>query len=352
VAKGKSLFGDQYKCLFLTNSSIFVERYGNTPTELAHINTMDIFCRTPRELKRKLKAFQQLDPVSTPYRKILEIINKELFVPVTVAKIHAGQYVERVRIMNNPDDIFTKKADLSYITDTSKITTFGRANPPGKAMFYGAVKSTMVSSPRIVALAETEEALQGVNKGITDKKLIMTVGKWVVKKDLIVSEMVFKKDAIDNIPEVKRAFDQHSREIMARHPLPEAKQSLALLEFFSEAMAKRTLTNADYKISAAFTESILKTGQFDGIMFQSVQTDFEGTNVALTPKAVDESLYLEEALVVAAEIRGKRVFLDNLARTGIFQPDQQEFGWALMEATPEEEIEHFFATGELPKSKD
>jgi len=303
-------------------------------------------------MKRRLKAFQELDPVSTPYKRILEIINKELFVPVTVAKIHAGHYVERVRIMDGTDDIFTRKSELSYIQDVTKITSFGRANSPGKAMFYGAVASSSIWSPRIVALAETEAALQGENKGATDKQLLITVGKWLVKKDLIVSEMVFKKDAIQKTPEVKKAFEQHSAAIIAQHPLPEAKQSIALLEFFSEAMAKRARTNSDYKISAAFTESILKMGEFDGIMFQSVQTEFEGTNVALTPKAVEESLYLEEALIISVDIRGKRVFLNNLARTGLLKLDQEEFSWAIMDPASREEIEHFFETGELPKAKE
>ncbi len=138
---------------------------------------------------------------------------------------------------------------------------------------------------------------------------------------------------------------------MREQPLPAAKQIMQLLEFFSEAMAKKATNNSDYKISAGFAESILKNRNLDGIMFQSVQTEFEGTNLALTPEAVDRCLYLEEALIVAVEIRNKRVFLNNLARTGILKPDQLEFGWALMEKTPKELIERFFETGELPYLK-
>lgn len=68
----------------------------------------------------------------------------------------------------------------------------------------------------------------------------------------------------------------------------------------------------------------------------------------LTPEAVDRCLYLEEALIFAVEIRSKRFFLNNLARTEVLEPDQLEFGWALMKETPTELIELFFGTGELP----
>lgn len=309
---------------------------------------MDIFKRTARELLRELKTIQKLDLVSTPYQKILQIINHKLFVPITIAKIHAGQYVERVRI-HPADEVFTKKSDLSYILDPKVIKGFGRANPPGKAMFYGAIKSSSVASPRIVAVAETESALQGISKGVTNKKFVMTVGKWLVRQDLIVSEMVFKKEAIEKMPEVKRAFELQSQLIMEKQSFPEAKQIIILLEFFSEIMAKRSITNSDYKLGAAFTESVLKRGNLDGIMFQSVQTDFEGTNVALTPRAVDNYLALEEALIIEVEIRGRRVFLNKMATTGMLQPDQLEFSWVSLKKTPPEAIERFFETGELPQ---
>jgi len=313
---------------------------------------MDGFKRTPREMLRRLKEIKALDPASTPYRKILTIINKELILPITVAKVHAGQYVERVRPMYSGTDIWRQKKDLSYRNDIENIIDFGRANSPGKSMFYGAIASSVVSSPRITAIAETATALQGKNKGLMDDKLLFTVGKWLVKKDLIVSEMVFKKDAIEKMPEVRKAFEVQSERIMASHSLPEAKQCIAMLEFISEAMAKRAVTNADYKLSAGFAESIIKSGRFDGIMFQSVQTEYEGTNLALTTKAVDECLVLEEALIVSVEIRNKRVFINNIARTGILQPDQSEFEWTLMDVTTQEQIEHFFTTGELPPNLD
>ncbi|TKC04358.1 hypothetical protein [Pedobacter frigoris] len=311
---------------------------------------MDVYFRNVRELKRKLKSIEELNLENTPLSKISNIINKELFVPVTVAKIHAGQYVERVRI-NAVGEIFKHKQELSYRSDPENIKNYGRANSPGNSIFYGSVKSSLVSSPRIVALAETEEALQGELKGNRDKKLIMTVGKWIVKKDILVSEMVFKRDAINAISEVKMAFDFHSNLIKQNQPSDIAKQSILLLEYFSEVMSKRTTKNSDYKISAAFSESILRSPNIGGILFQSVQANFEGTNVALKPEIVEDCLFLEEALMVLVEIRGKRVFLDNIATTGTLKPNQTIFEWKLLKRTPNKIIEDYFLSGTLPEIK-
>lgn len=308
---------------------------------------MDPYFRNVRELKRKLNSITGLNLETTSFRKISHIINKELFVPVTIAKIHAGQYVERVRINSN-GEIFKHKQELSYILDSKNIKNYGRANSPGNSIFYGSVKSSLVSSPRIVALAETEEALQGEFKGNSDKKLIMTVGKWMVKKDILVSEMVFKRTAINAIPEVKTAFDFHSNLIRQSQPSVFASQSILLLEYFSEIMSKRIEKNSDYKISAAFSESILKSPDLGGMLFQSVQTDFEGTNIALKPAVVDEHLSLEEALIIFVEIRGKKVFLDNIGTTGTLKSDQTAFDWKLLQRTPQEVIDNYFLTGKLP----
>ena len=297
---------------------------------------------TQRELQRKLKAISNLNLAITPYRRIQHILNKELFMPISVAQLHAGQYVERIRI-NNGIEIFTEKDKISYIKDSRKIETFGRANAPGQAMFYGSVVSNgILTLARISALAETVLELQGDNKGVSNRKLLMTVGKWKLKKDLIVSELVFNKEAVEKCGDTRRAYETQLKIITEKFEGLQLKQHIALLEFYSKQFARRAEKDTDYKISAAFTECVCRNANLHGIIYPSVQTEFEGTNVALTPEAVETCLELEEALIVSVDIRNTKVFLNNHFRTGLLKANQTSFGWGKAESVSQDVIEEYF----------
>lgn len=109
----------------------------------------------------------------------------------------------------------------------------------GQSMFYGSVVSSEVSLPRISALAETVIELQGENKGFASKNLLMTVGKWRVKKDLILSELVFNRDAIEKCADVKRAYDIQYQNMAANHNEFQLKQLVTILEFYSDQFSRR-----------------------------------------------------------------------------------------------------------------
>lgn len=294
-----------------------------------------------RELHRKLKAFSNLNLSITPYSKISHIIHNEFPLPVTVSQIHAGQYVERIRI-NEKLIAYTNKEEISYIKKPEMIKTFGRANAPGKSMFYGSIMSSGVSQPMISALAETVIELQGENKGVTSRKLLMTVGKWKVKKDLILSELVFNKAAIEKCSDTERAYNIQCQYLATIYNDLPRKQMVAILEFYSDQFARRATKDTDYKISAAYTEQVCKMIGIQGVIYPSLQTEFEGTNVALTPQAVDSCLELEEVMMVTADIRNSKVFLNHHFRTGVLKPEQTTFGWGKSETVDKEVIEEYF----------
>ncbi|MBO9672158.1 MAG: RES family NAD+ phosphorylase [Sphingobacteriaceae bacterium] len=302
---------------------------------------MSLYFSSHRELQRKLKAFSKLNLAMTPYSKVLDIVRKEFLLPVTIAQIHSGQYVERIRINSEPK-AFTRKDEISYINDPALIKTFGRANAPGMSMFYGSVMSSRVSLPMISALAETVTELQGINKGVCTKKMLITLGKWKVKKDLILAELVFNRQAATISADTQMAYQTQLENLAKNHTEFQLKQLVTLLEFYSEQFAKRSDNHQDYKISAAFTDQICKIKGIQGVIYPSVQTEFEGTNVALTPEAVDTCLELEEALILSVDIRNGKTFINQHFRTGLLTPGQESFSYGKVEGADQEVIEQYF----------
>ncbi|WP_304066833.1 RES domain-containing protein [Pedobacter glucosidilyticus] len=295
-------------------------------------------------LKKCLDRLRKLDLSIISYPEIIDIMNKEIVLPILVTEVRAGNYIERIRI-NKEDEIFTSKQELSYRTDFENIKTFGRANSPGFSIFYGTVISSPIQLSRIVALAETDELLRSQEKGKVDKDIFTTVSKWKITKNMRLAEMVFKKDRIVTTPEIEKAYQFHLKVFRENMQEEEVQMLISILEFYSEEFAKADIvTDSDYKISAAYAESAFKTGSIQGIIYPSVKTDYEGSNVALLPKTVDEHLQFEEALIVHVQIRGKKVFLDNLYRTGIVEANVNDLGWYKMESASEELKNKFFRT--------
>ena len=273
---------------------------------------------------------------------IIKIINSDIPLPILISQIHAGNYIERIRINKN-DEIFTKKTELSYRTDLNNISRFGRANSPGSSMFYGSVISTPISLPRIVALAETDELLRSKEKGKIDKSFIITVSKWKILEDIRVAEMVFMKNRIKSTPEIEHAYNFHLKNFRANMPEEEVQKLVAVVEFFSEEFAKASVDfDTDYKLSAAYAQIALRSGSVKGLIYPSVRTDYEGSNLALLPEVVDENLLLEEAIIVHVKIKGKKVFLDNLYRTGELPTDAVNFNWYEMKSAQQGVKDKFF----------
>ncbi|MBO9595010.1 MAG: RES family NAD+ phosphorylase [Niabella sp.] len=305
-----------------------------------NINTKDI--------RTKLQELQSLDLNSLSFEDLKQQIRSG-FLPVLFTRISAGNYVERVRL-NKGIKVFERPSDLSYITNPEIIRSYGRANAKGSSIFYGAVISSNISIPHIVALAETEELLRSKEKG-KQKQVLMTVSRWVIVSDMTLVEMVFSKAAILKQQEVKKAYDFQLE--LLRKDLPEdvVDAFVDLLTFFCDEFAKSNIeSDSDYKLTAALSEVLFEIETIQGIIYPSVRTELEGSNVALLPATVDKHLKLEEVFIVLADIRGERVYLDTLCRAvGPLGMNNEPFLWELLNPTPEAVKAEFFATGRLPE---
>lgn len=295
-----------------------------------------------RILKRHVEALKRADFNRLTFNEVYRYIEKTIsFIPFTVARIHANHHVERARINFN-GEIFNKEELISYIKDPSIIKGYGRANKPSQSMFYGAVKSDLVPLPRIVNCAEIHDVLRTKNKNNITTDFIVTVGKWRIINDIDVIEMVFKDDLINNVPDIERAYKQQMSHFEKKIPHG-INQMKYLLSFFSDEFAKSNIeSDRDYWISAAYTNMALKFKGINGIMYPSVRTEYLGTNVALTPEAVDKNLRLEKVEMFKVFVKGHKVFLDTLMETTDLGIMNSDFKWIKKNGVPAKVIEQYF----------
>lgn len=284
-----------------------------------------------------VNEFKSTNLEKVSYQKIFyKILNEMKIIPFVTAKLKEGHHIERARL-NEPNQIFYSEQELSYRTDYHNIKKYGRANFPGQSLFYGAIKSEHIEHPRFINLLETSELFRSGDKK-TNADFVMTVGKWRIKQDFEVVEIVFNKSSIDNIPQIKRAYEYHLNKI--RDEMPDRIEEIEfLLQFFSDEFAKKTIdSDNDYKISVAYTEMATTFKNLAGVTYPSVRTDYQGFNVALTIPAVEKFLELEIVAMFKVYKKGKHTFVDNIAYATDLGNMKSHFKWIDIKGTDEKVI--------------
>lgn len=244
------------------------------------------------EAFEKLKEYSK-DLSSVSYEEIYDLLKKGIkYIPIPLAKVRKNAHIDRVR-PNKGSTLYEHIDNLGYIKDKEIIdkylTSFGRANRPHQVMFYGALETSLIDKQRLTAIAETSDLFRE-NKDSLDGKYC-TVSRWETQDEFLIVEVVFSEFALKNNPDIKKSFDKQ-KELLQDHGLDEKEVNFHLdfLKFISEEFSKKVTNSEDYKISAAYTNIILLHPETNGISFPSVQTEYFGVNIVLTPEAVDKYL--------------------------------------------------------------
>ena len=291
------------------------------------------------ELNKVIQELRNTDLSKISFNKLWSIIENVIrVIPFMTAKLNRGHYIDRGRINSDDNDIFFAEKDISYREDSHNIHKFGRANPPFVSMFYGAVKSTTIEYPRIINLLETSEIFRNMPENrYTDANFKMTLGKWVIKEDFEVLDIIYNKHNRENIPEIKTAYSERREELYKKHP-NEAEQFDLVLEFFADEFSKKDIKNHhDYKISAVYTQLALQRG-LHGVSYPSVRTQFLGNNVAVTPYAIDKYCELEKAAMFQIDKNGDNTLVANLKIALDLGPNNTNFNWVDLGDKTEDEL--------------
>lgn len=232
---------------------------------------------------------------------ILQTLLEKTIVPFNILTLKKGMYIYRAR-RNNKKEEFKEKEQISYRKDTCKIKEFGRANRPGQSIFYGSHKTE-------TAIFETSSLFNKGKFHIGNE--IITLGKWYVNKNIDILGLISDKDAMTLEPSLSSLY---SRSL--NHPLSD-DLAQKILEFFSKEFSKNVKdSTSQYKISCAYFNYIINkfnNNRLLGVAYPSVEYEYKDLNVALLPKAVDDSLILETVAEFEVNTKNMTVFQIGLA---------------------------------------
>ena len=243
------------------------------------------------EAFEKLKEYSK-DLSSVSYEEILDLIKNGIkYIPIPLAKVRGKAHIDRVR-PNKGEALYDHIDKLGYIKDKDiieKLKSFGRANLPHQVMFYGALETSLIDKQRLTAIAETSHLFRE-NKDCIEGEHY-TVSRWETQEEFLVVEVVFSEFALKNNPDIQTSFEKQ-KQLLKDHGLDQKEMEfhLEFLKFISEEFSKKVINSDDYKISAAYTNIVLTHPDVNGISYPSVQTEYFGVNIVLTPEAVDKYL--------------------------------------------------------------
>jgi hypothetical protein len=230
---------------------------------------------------------------------MFDIISNELHpIPFPVVDLIPGVTVFRAR-RNIGDEVFKEISSISSHSKTQDIEHFGRCNTPGQSTFYCAENR---------AVADMEV----LNKQMLDdsKYIILTGGRWKIKKKLKMALLIHGEDAIKANPFIKQRYDDFQS--FLSNSYPKQKDVInRLLEFFSNYFSRPfdESINDEYKLSAAFYNYVLD--YIDGLIYPSVKIIYKGLNYAFShERFIEDYIELDRALVEVMEKTSEENFQD------------------------------------------
>lgn len=251
-----------------------------------------------------INLMKEADLSKLSYHKIKSIImNNEILFPYTTSMIKKGTPIERGRLNEN-NAFYNSEFEISYRTDTGNIHKFGRANEPYRSKFYGAFPSKKIQLSRIVLFSELDKNFKKTPE--YNYESTMTIGRWIVKEDFEVADVCFSDNYLTN-NEIKSKYENWLTKIEDTEIGQE--KYMNLLKYFSDEFSKNSInSHHDYKTSSIYTDYAISLG-LNGIMYPSVKTNFEGFNIALTPKTVERYLELKQVCMFKYKVENGKAKL-------------------------------------------
>lgn len=231
------------------------------------------------EIIAKLLELKADNSISS-YPHIKNIIKNQR-IPVAYRELRPYKLIRyRSHDDTNKDKFFESSKELSYNTDILNVNRFGRANESGQGLFY-----CNDNNNEDTGITEIVSIFRG-NEDSNEE--ILTVGAWDIKENLILAVIL---PSIGNIGK-NGEFDQMREYYNHFENSPEFEDLKNLNEFFANEYALDVEKHkSNYKISCAFSMYIKEQyTEVDGIIYESVKSEYKGTNIVLWPGVVDKKL--------------------------------------------------------------
>jgi|GEM_PF-4262648 len=259
------------------------------------------------ELDQLIDAFETLDLKECEDDKVYSIFRKFEELPIVAYEFEKEIPITRVR--PNDGRIFTTKEKLWHPPD-DKNKKYQRASNPSCNAFYGSIippedKVKIITSSRIPTFMEVSELIFQEPEEINTE--VLTFSKWVSNRNLnIVCVFDFENNVDDNriINSCKKAYQQVIQDN------PDKEYLIRTFTRFLATEFKKEASGLEYRISSIFSEIIFKGAGFDGILYPSFKTNFDGYNIAIRPEIVEQNFTLD-SVVQTKHYRLKKYSLVN-----------------------------------------
>lgn len=229
------------------------------------------------KLISKLQTLKENNSIES-YCHIKNILkNQKIVIPY---KEYKPYKIIRFRRHKESNSFFYHCKELSYRTDILNIDSFGRCNEPGQGFFYCNDEEN-----ENTGLAEAISIFRGNEESNIET---FTIGAWDVKSPLRLAVIL----PSNNSHGINAEFDTIKQDFNSFRDNDDYTQLKKFVEFISEEFTlDLNKDNTNYKITCAFSNYIKEFfPKIDGILYGSVKSELQGTNIVLWPEVVDEKL--------------------------------------------------------------
>lgn len=265
-----------------------------------------------------IETLKKLNLKYSRYEDVLELVTQITF-PAFFFHLEAGRSIFRAR-SHRENEMFHFEKELSYRTDVQNITKHNRANPANSTLFYGAIATQSVKDGYLISASETSNLCRNNKDGVDT----LTISKWILKRSmkvLIIMDPTNYKFHSKDIDDIYKAY----LDFINSQEYPEEIKLIST--YLANEFSKKVKTGREYEymISAAFSELFFDKGfGFNGIIYPSVQTKFQGYNIAIMPYVVDDNLILDKVLLAQLHKTGNNIKFSQFKLANLNYPYYQQ----------------------------
>lgn len=257
------------------------------------------------------------DLTKIDYKNVFKLVNELGLSNMIGFNIPQGVYIYRLRPSEKKP--FSNKSEISF---NPNCDIYGRANTPNNPMFYGSFATPDMQNPILTNTAEIIHVFANGNREIENDSVEFTFGKWQIKKPLPVFPMIFDESHLLKNEIFRPLYDSYMKANQRN------TRNKEIIKFITQEFSKVKInSNSDYKISAAFTDLLLRNykGKIEAIIYPSIRADGEGFNIAMTPDFVENYLDLHSVATLTMYFKYSYGALDyeklaeNIDKDGSFE---------------------------------
>lgn len=261
-------------------------------------------CKEVCDCKSVIKELSSLDLLNSSAQDVQAILSKLYAKPIAapLCDYPADTVIVRGRPITSTEQI-KYKHELSYVP-AEKNKKYQRGSTPNQTMFYGILSDTH-DTQFVGCLGEICDCLRDPNP--EDGEYYAIISFWIARETISLFTIINPESQNNKSDNLKRMADELNLFVEKYKDYFDKEDVTSLQKFMYQQYNKKALAEHDYWIPALFTMDLIKSGNIDGILYESAQAaDAQLDNVlclAIKPESVDSKLSFLSAIKVTITIK-------------------------------------------------